>query len=54
MREADTDGDGNVSYTEFMPVALELIEVMEARNKAREDELDTRMWAEDQALEVET
>lgn len=36
-----------------MPVALELIEVMEARNKAREDDLDTRMWAEDQALEME-
>ena len=53
MREADTDGDGNVSYSEFMPVALELIEVMEARNKAREDDLDTRMWAEDQALEME-
>lgn len=104
MREADTDGDGNVSYsevraarrgaafgillsllprlatlcaplctsthsprsprpppplpppsasTQFMPVALELIEVMEARNKAREDDLDTRMWAEDQALEME-
>ena len=53
MREADANNDGDVSYKEFLPLALELIEVMEARNKAREDEIEKQMWAEQEAMEME-
>ena len=49
MAEADFDGNGEISYSEFIPLAVELIQAFYARMEAEEQKQEEEQEARDEA-----